>query len=201
MTGARPPVPRAGAGMLPGRVLTGWLPGACLLAACLLSGCAGTGDGRSGAGHASSAASAATSGIPGGDATARPSPPDPPTMAALLRIAQVFNSDYGSGRYGAAYDRWDPRSRAIISRAEYIRRHQECQTAPLGAPVRVQDATRGPGGRWLVGYAIDGVQHVDTWYYLGRRWVFDIVLSNPDAARQYRLPFARYAVAVGCTRH
>ncbi len=122
-------------------------------------------------------------------------------MAALLRIAQVFNSDYDSGRYGAVYDRWDPRSQAIISRAEYIQRHQECQTAPLGAPVRVEDATRGTGGRWLVGYAIDGVQHVDTWFYLGRRWVFDIVLSNPDAARAYRLPFAGYAAAVGCTRH
>jgi hypothetical protein len=42
---------------------------------------------------------------------------------------------------------------------------------------------------------------VDTWFYLGRRWAFDIVLSNPGAAREYRLPFVSYAAAVGCTRH
>jgi hypothetical protein len=31
--------------------------------------------------------------------------------------------------------------------------------------------------------------------------VFDIALSNPGAARNYRLPFAQYAAAVGCTAH
>ncbi|HTT51290.1 MAG TPA: hypothetical protein VMH35_07815 [Streptosporangiaceae bacterium] len=37
-----------------------------------------------------------------------------------------------------------------------------------------------------------------TWFYLDHRWVFDILLSNPAAAAEYRLPFARYAAAVGC---
>lgn len=127
--------------------------------------------------------------------------PDPPDTAALLRVAQAFNDAYDSGGYGAVYDRWDARSQAIISRTEYIRRHRACPTAPTGAAAAVQDATRGPGGSWHVRYEISGVQLVDTWFYVRRRWVFDIVLSNPDAARQYRLPFARYAAAVGCSVH
>lgn len=125
-------------------------------------------------------------------------PPDPRTVAALLRIAQVFNTDYDSSRYGAVYDRWDARSQAIISRAEYIQRHLECPTAPTGAPVRVESAARGPHGRWLVRYEVQGSLAVDTWFYQDHRWVFDIILSNPGAAAQYRLPFRQYAAAVGC---
>jgi hypothetical protein len=135
---------------------------------------------------------------PATPAASRTWPPDPPTVAALLRIAQAFNTDYDSGRYGAVYDRWDARSQAIISRAEYIRRHLECPTAPTGAPVRVESAARGPHGRWLVRYQVEGSQAVDTWFYLDRRWVFDIILSNPGAAAQYRLPLRKYAAAVGC---
>jgi hypothetical protein len=29
-------------------------------------------------------------------------------------------------------------------------------------------------------------------------WVFDLVLSNPDAVRLYRMSPQRYAAAVGC---
>ncbi len=119
-------------------------------------------------------------------------------MAALLRIAQVFNTDYDRGRYGAVYDRWDARSQAIISRAGYIQRHLECPTGPAGAPVRVESAARGPHGRWLVCYEVQGAQAVDTWFYLDRRWVFDIILSNPGAAAEYRMRFRQYPAAVGC---
>jgi hypothetical protein len=131
-------------------------------------------------------------------AATRTWPPDPRTMAALLRVAQTFNTDYDSGRYGAVYDRWDARSQAIISRAEYIQRHLECPTAPTGAPVGVESATRGRAGRWLVRYEVEGSQAVDTWFYQDHRWVFDIILSNPGAAVQYRMPFRQYAAAVGC---
>src|SRR5260221_104975 len=41
----------------------------------------------------------------------------------------------GRGAYGPVYDRRDARSRAIISRAEYIRRHVECPSAPVTARV------------------------------------------------------------------
>jgi hypothetical protein len=145
------------------------------------------------ANHAAPASSPAAA-----PAAARTWPPDPQTMAALLRIAQVFNTDYDSGRYGAVYDRWDARSQAIISRAEYIQRHLECPTAPTGAPVRVESATRGRAGRWLVRYEVEGSQAVDTWFYQAHRWVFDIILSNPGAAAQYRMPFRQYETAVGC---
>jgi hypothetical protein len=51
-----------------------------------------------------------------------PLPPDPPTRAALLRIATRFNHDYDRGDYAPVYARWDARSRAIIGQAGYIRR-------------------------------------------------------------------------------
>jgi hypothetical protein len=154
------------------------LAGRLVLAGCLVAACSAPG------GHPAAAT--------------RTWPPDPRTVAALLRIAQVFNTDYDSGRYGAVYDRWDTRSQAIISRAEYIQRHLECPTAPTGAPVRVEGTARGPHGQWLVRYEVEGAQSVDTWFYLDHRWVFDIILSNPGSAAEYRLPFRQYAAAVGC---
>jgi hypothetical protein len=136
---------------------------------------------------------------PGAASADRPVP-DPRTAAALIRIAQVFNNDYDHNNDGPVYDRWDARSQAVISRAEYIRRHAECATAPQG-PAHVEDAVPGPHGAWLVHYEIGGQQLTDYWFYTGRRWVFDLLLSNPDAARLYRLPFAGYATAVGCNLH
>ena len=128
------------------------------------------------------------------------SAPEPRTAAALIRVAQVFNNDYGRANDGPVYDRWDARSQAVISRASYIRRHAECVTAPQ-APAHVESAAPGPGGAWLVRYEIGGQQFTDYWFYRGRRWMFDLLLSNPDAARLYRLPFAQYAAEVGCAAH
>jgi hypothetical protein len=91
---------------------------------------------------------------PGAAPAARPGP-DPHTAAALIRIAQVFNNDYDHNNDGRVYDRWDTRSQAVISRAEYIRRHAECATAPQ-VPPHVEDATPGPHGAWLVHYEIGG---------------------------------------------
>lgn len=126
--------------------------------------------------------------------------PDRRTAAALVRIAQVFNNDYDRNNDGPVWDRWDTRSQAVITRAEYIRRHRECATAPQG-PARVTRAAPGPRGAWLVRYEIGGQQLTDYWYYTRRRWTFDLLLSNPDAARLYRLPFAKYAAQVGCQDH
>lgn len=123
-------------------------------------------------------------------------PGDPHTTAALVKVATVFNDEYDSGDYGPVYDRWDARSQAIISRAEYIRRRAACPSAPQVA--RVEDARRGPGGAWLVDYEIGGVHLTDYWFYARGRWVFDLVLSNPDAVRLYKLPSQQYAAAVGC---
>jgi hypothetical protein len=136
---------------------------------------------------------------PSAAATAQPAP-DPKSATALVRIAQVFNDNYDDNRDGPVWDRWDARSQAVISRAEYIRRHAECATAPQG-PAHVESATPGPHGGWLVQYEIGGQQLTDHWYYIHRRWEFDLLLSNPSAARLYRLPFAKYAAQVGCADH
>lgn len=125
-------------------------------------------------------------------------PPDPPTASALLKIAAAFNREYGSGDYGPVYDRWDARSKAIISRAEYIRRHRECPAARL--PSRTESVSRGPGRSWLVYYEIGGQQLTDHWYYSHRRWEFDLILSNPSAVRLYRMSARRYVAALGCAR-
>ena len=121
---------------------------------------------------------------------------DPRTAAALLTIATVFNNDYDSGHYGPAYDRWDARSQAIITRADYIQRHTACPSSPQTA--RTENASPGPGGAWLVDYEIDGVQLRDYWFYQHGRWVFDLVLSNPSSVRLYKLTPQQYAAALGC---
>jgi hypothetical protein len=122
---------------------------------------------------------------------------DPRTMAALLKIATVFNNDYdGGGDYGPVWDRWNARSQAIISRADYIRRHTECPDSPQS--VTVEDASPGPGGAWIVDYEAGGVQLRDYWFYTGGRWVFDLVLSNPDSVKLYKLTPQQYVAELGC---
>ena len=127
-----------------------------------------------------------------------PLPSDPHTAAALLTIATVFNHDYDTGNYGPVYARWDARSQAIITRAGYIARRKEC---PSGSPVLSQTESVGPGGpqgSWLVHYQIGGQQLTDYWFYIQRRWVFDLVLSNPDAVKLYLMSQSQYIAAVGC---
>jgi hypothetical protein len=131
-------------------------------------------------------------------ASPAPLPPDPHTRSALLKIATVFNHDYDTGDYGPVYARWDARSQAIISRAEYIRRHKDCPGAPH-ALSQTESAGPGPRGAWLVHYQIGGQQLTDYWFYVHRRWVFDLVLSNPDAVQLYRMSPGQYAAAVGCS--
>ena len=136
---------------------------------------------------------------PAAASTSRPGQ-EPETASALVAIAQRFNNSYDSNDDGPVWDRWDARSQAVISRAAYIRRHAECATAPQG-PAHVEGARRGPRGAWLVRYEIGGQQFTDYWFYVSRRWVFDLLLSNPAAARLYRLPFAQYAAQTGCQGH
>ncbi|MHB1987788.1 MAG: hypothetical protein ACYCSF_07370 [Acidimicrobiales bacterium] len=122
---------------------------------------------------------------------------DPRTARALLAIAVRFNEDYAANKDGPVYDRWDTASQAVITRASYLRRHLECPTSP--GPAVVERATASAGGYWKVDYSIGGVQLVDYWHYEDGRWRFDLLLSNPSAVALYRLPFAEYAKAVGCT--
>ena len=71
-------------------------------------------------------------------------------------------------------------------------------TAATG-PHRERDSwlTRGLGGQ--VRYEIGGQQLTDYWSYVHRRWVFDLVLSNPDAVSLYRMSAQQYVAAVGCS--
>jgi hypothetical protein len=96
-------------------------------------------------------------------ATAGSPSPDPHTASALLRIATAFNHDYDSGDYGPVYDRWDARSQAIITRADYIQRHEDC---PAGSQTLSQTedvSAGGPDGAWLVHYELGGQQLTDYW--------------------------------------
>jgi hypothetical protein len=117
----------------------------------------------------------------------------------LLKIATVFNREYDSGDYGPVYARWDARSQAIITRAGYIQRHRDCASSPHTASV-TESASPGPRGAWLVHYEIGGQQLTDYWFYVHRRWVFDLVLSNPDAVKLYRMSPSQYATTVGCAK-
>src|SRR5215472_13133345 len=125
-------------------------------------------------------------------------PPDPHTASALVKIATVFNHDYDTGDYGPVYVRWDARSQAIITRADYIKRHKDC---PSGSQTLSQTESVSPGGlhgAWLVHYEIGGQQLTDYWFYVHRRWLFDLMLSNPDAVKLYRMSPQQYVAALGC---
>jgi hypothetical protein len=134
----------------------------------------------------------------GAGADSRPAlPPDQRSAAALLTIAAAFNDNYDDGRYGPAYDRWDARSQAIIGRADYVRRHEECPSGPVTA--RTEDAAPGgPGGAWIVHYEIGGQQLTDYWFYAHGRWAFDLILSNPGSVSLYRMTAQQYVKALGC---
>jgi hypothetical protein len=126
-------------------------------------------------------------------------PPDPRTASALLKVATVFNRDYDSGNYGPVYARWDARSQAIITGADYVRRHKDCPGAPHAASV-TESVSRGPHGAWLVHYQVGGQQLTDYWFYTHRRRVFDLVLSNPGAVKLYRMSPQHYVAALGCAQ-
>ena len=128
---------------------------------------------------------------------ARPLPHDPHTAAALLKIATIFNNDYDSGVYGPVYDRWDTRGKALISRADYIRRHTECPTSPTSA--RVESARLGPDGAWVVNYVANGARLTDYWFYVDGHWVFDLPLSNPSSVSLYKMSAAQYLAQLGCS--
>src|SRR6516164_10193707 len=137
-----------------------------------------------------------SSGHPAGSSTSLP--PDPHLATALLKIATAFNHDYDTGDYGPVYARWDARSRAIITRADYIKRHKDCPSGSQTLSQTESVSPGGPHGAWLVHYEIGGQQLTDYWFYVHRRWVFDLLLSNPSSVRLYRMSPQRYVAFLGC---
>ena len=170
----------------------GWRAGVtCVVLA--VAGCSAASGSPAGSTGTSSPVPAAAAPPPG-----LPAHPDPASMAALFTIAQAFNVDYGANRDGPVWDRWDPRSQRVITRAEYVRRHQLCPSAPTGA-VQVVSARPAGSGWAVVRYEIDSAPLTDYWVYLAGHWRFDLVRSNPDAVALYRLPYPAYAAQLGCT--
>jgi hypothetical protein len=127
-----------------------------------------------------------------------PLTPDPHTATALLKIARAFNHDYDTGDYGPIYGRWDARSQAIITRADYIKRHKDCPSGSQTLSQTESVSPGGPHGAWLVHYEIGGQLLTDYWFYVHRRWVFDLPLSNPDAVKLYKMSPQQYVAALGC---
>ena len=162
----------------------------CLAAGGLAVGCS--------AGHVRDPGRDQGPGKAGAAASGPQLPPSPRTASALLKIATIFNNEYDRGDYSPVYDRWDARSQAVISRAEYVKRHHDCPSAPH-ATALVESATRGPHGAWVVDYEISGQRLTDYWFYVDHRWVFDLVLSNPSSVRLYRMTPRQYAAATGCS--
>lgn len=121
---------------------------------------------------------------------------EPNTAAQLTQVATAFNHDYQVGHMGAVWDRYDARSRAVISRARDIRWHQECPTPPGAATTTgvVQEA----GGWWMVDYTIDGVMLHDFWHQEQGQWRFSLARSNPTSVALYSSSFQKFAHAVGC---
>jgi len=122
---------------------------------------------------------------------------EPATSTELVRVATQFNHDYQFNIDGPVWDRFDPASRALISRANYVRWHQECPASPGHATVR--DANALTGGWWVVNYEIGGVSLHDYWHQVEGRWRFSLVRSNPSASVLYASTFAAFARATGCT--
>jgi len=123
---------------------------------------------------------------------------EPKNAKTLIAIAQLFNDDYGRNNDGPVYDRWDARSQSLLTRADYIHRHAVCATAPQEL-AHVESAVPGLAGAWLVRYEISGLQFTDYWFYVKGQWRFDLILSNPSAAKLYRLPYAAYVSQLDCS--
>ena len=167
----------------------------CLLAGLttlLLCGCGATASTSNPTTTTTSNVSSTSSATPIGLPSAEPA-----TLDTLLAVAQRLNDDFGSGRYAQVYQRWDPQSRALISGEEYVRRHVQCQTAPQD-PTHILRAVFGADGYWRVTYILDELRFVDYWRYRAGHWEFDLIRSNPDAVRLYRMNPQAYASAVAC---
>jgi hypothetical protein len=116
----------------------------------------------------------------------------------LAQDRQGVQSRLRHRRLRARYARWDARSQAIITRADYIRRHKDCPSGSHTLSQTESVSPDGPDGAWLVHYEIGGQQLTDYWFYVHRRWVFDLVLSNPSAVKLYRMSPQQYVAALGC---
>ena len=120
------------------------------------------------------------------------------TTTALQVRATTLNTDYARNADGPVWDLFDPRSQAIITRADYVDRHQHCPR-PGFAP-RITGISTGPNGYEIVNETLSGTVLHDYWHLVGGQWRFNLARSNPSAVTLYREPRAKYFADLGCTK-
>ena len=120
------------------------------------------------------------------------------TTTALQVRATTFNTDYARNADGPVWDLFDPQSQAIISRADYVDRHQHCPRP--GVAPRITGISTGPNGYEIVNETLSGTVLHDYWHLVGGAWRFNLARSNPSAVALYREPRAQYFASLGCTK-
>ena len=121
---------------------------------------------------------------------------EPNTADQLRKVAITFNNNYSKNSIGPVYDRWDTQSQKIITRNEYIHRHQLCATNPGAAIIGL--ISKIGNQYWQVHYSIDQANLIDYWSYINGAWRFSLYKSNPDAVALYKLSLSEYERKVGC---
>jgi hypothetical protein len=123
-------------------------------------------------------------------------PREPATASQLRHVATQFNLDYQRNDDAPVWERFDAASQAVITKARYVRWHQECRTAP--GPATILDVSPSSSDWWVVAYEISGVTLHDYWHQQDGRWRFSLARSNPSAVSLYSSTYSAYAQAMGC---
>lgn len=118
-------------------------------------------------------------------------PADPKTPEELQAFAQVHFNSFGYGDYASFWDDFDSGSKAVVSRAEYVRRLTACMAHDpnKNSPWTVVRVSQNKDGTWSV--VVHYVKYDITFpaVYENGHWRF--VLS-PDARRAMTMPFNQY---------
>jgi len=120
------------------------------------------------------------------------------TTIVLQVRATTLNTDYARNADGPVWDLFDPQSQAVISRADFVDRHQHCPRP--GVAPRITGINSGPNGYEIVNETLSGTVLHDYWHLVGGTWRFNLARSNPSAVALYREPRARYLADLGCTK-
>jgi hypothetical protein len=120
------------------------------------------------------------------------------TANALQVRATTLNTDYARNADGPVWDLFDPQSQAVISRADFVDRHQHCPRP--GVAPRITGISSGPNGYEIVNETLSGTVLHDYWHLVSGAWCFNLARSNLSAVALYRKPRARYFADLGCTK-
>jgi hypothetical protein len=123
---------------------------------------------------------------------------EPVSAQQLKAAAQVHFNSYGTGDWAAVWDDLDAPSKAVVTRAEYVRRLTECSRYDpnRGKPATVEGVVDNHDGTWSVIVRIANLRLTFPARYESGHWRF--VLPPPSRAAM-RLRFDRY-IATQCRR-